>query len=65
MAAVDVSNALESIYNELDEKQQQNECIQQCLIHFGLNSDSSEMHIEKQAVNDASFSIPDERGWQP
>lgn len=32
---------------------------------MGLNGGASNFAIEKQAVNEATFSCPDELGWQP
>ncbi|KAD4983209.1 hypothetical protein R6Q59_002885 [Mikania micrantha] len=34
-------------------------------LHLGLNGGASKIAIEKQAVNEATFSCPDEFGWQP
>ncbi|KAI7729006.1 hypothetical protein M8C21_021501 [Ambrosia artemisiifolia] len=34
-------------------------------LHMGLNGGASKFAIEKQAVNEATFSCPDELGWQP
>ncbi|KAI3795976.1 hypothetical protein L1987_38637 [Smallanthus sonchifolius] len=34
-------------------------------LHMGLNGGASKIAIEKQAVNEATFSCPDELGWQP
>ena len=32
---------------------------------MGLNGGASKFAIERQAVNEATFSCPDELGWQP
>lgn len=34
-------------------------------LHMGLNGGASKFAIERQAVNEATFSCPDELGWQP
>ncbi|KAK9108102.1 hypothetical protein Syun_024113 [Stephania yunnanensis] len=34
-------------------------------LHFGANGGASKFIIECQAVNEATFRCPDERGWQP
>ncbi|KAK9117177.1 hypothetical protein Sjap_016124 [Stephania japonica] len=34
-------------------------------LHFGANGGTSKFFIECQAVNEATFRCPDERGWQP
>lgn len=34
-------------------------------LHMGLNGGASNFAIERQAVNEATFSCPDELGWQP
>ncbi|KAK9119733.1 hypothetical protein Scep_017826 [Stephania cephalantha] len=34
-------------------------------LHFGANGGASKFIIESQAVNEATFRSPDERGWQP
>lgn len=34
-------------------------------LHLGVNSGALKFAIERQAVNEATFCCPDERGWQP
>ncbi|XVF57638.1 hypothetical protein PTKIN_Ptkin06aG0221400 [Pterospermum kingtungense] len=34
-------------------------------LHFGVNSGASRFAIERQAVNEATFRCPDEKGWKP
>ncbi|KAI3435205.1 uncharacterized protein J3R85_006445 [Psidium guajava] len=34
-------------------------------LHLGVNSSALKFAIERQAVNEATFGCPDERGWQP
>lgn len=34
-------------------------------VHFGVNSGASRFAIERQAVNEATFRCPDEKGWKP
>ncbi|KAK1413793.1 hypothetical protein QVD17_35576 [Tagetes erecta] len=34
-------------------------------LHMGLNGGASKFAIEKRAFNEATFSCPDELGWQP
>lgn len=36
-----------------------------CFLHLGVDVSASRFKLETQARNDASFSRPDERGWQP
>jgi len=34
-------------------------------VHFGVDSKATEFRLENRAANDASFRIPDQKGWQP
>ncbi|KAF8017544.1 hypothetical protein BT93_H2657 [Corymbia citriodora subsp. variegata] len=34
-------------------------------LHLGVHGGASKFSIERQAVNEATFCCPDERGWQP
>lgn len=35
------------------------------LLHLGIDVSSTQFKLEAQAVNDATFRCPDQRGWQP
>jgi len=35
------------------------------LLHVGVNVNAQDFCLERRAANDASFSCPDEQGWQP
>eukprot|EP00871_Galdieria_phlegrea_P002376 jgi/Galph1/3139/GphlegSOOS_G1812.1 len=56
------SQVLEDVYTH---KLQRGNNIRSLVIHCGVDASATCFHLEERAYNEATFSCPDESGWQP
>uniref|UniRef100_A0A7S2UIW6 Pyroglutamyl-peptidase I n=1 Tax=Attheya septentrionalis TaxID=420275 RepID=A0A7S2UIW6_9STRA len=64
-AALTVRSELDAIFEQLPETDGEKQSDIIVILHLGVNYRGKSFQIERYAYNDATFRIPDEKGYQP